>query len=84
MSDAIIVAIISGVFSLCGVIIGVLQAQKKTENTIRTNQAVTDTKLEELTREVRRHNNFAERMPYVEAQISEIDKRLSKVEQKND
>lgn len=43
-------------------------------------QAVTETKIEELTREVRKHNNFAERMPVVEEQIKVINQRLDKVE----
>lgn len=43
-------------------------------------QAVTDTKIEELTREVRAHNNFAQRMPVVENDIKTIYKRLDKVE----
>lgn len=43
-------------------------------------QAVTDTKLEELTREVRKHNNFAERMPVVEEQIKTIYKKLDRLE----
>lgn len=43
-------------------------------------QAVTETKIEELTREVRKHNNFAERMPVVEEQIKVIHQRLDKVE----
>lgn len=43
-------------------------------------QAVTETKIEELTREVRKHNGFAERMPVVEEQIKAINQRLDKVE----
>ena len=61
MSESIIVALISGGLTLLGVLI----ANSRT-------QAVTDTKLEELTREVREHNNFAKRMPVVEEQIKTI------------
>ena len=43
-------------------------------------QAVTETKIEELTREVRKHNGFAERMPVVEEQIKAINQRLDKIE----
>ena len=43
-------------------------------------QAVTETKIEELTREVRKHNNFAERMPVVEEQIKTINQRLDRFE----
>ena len=64
MND-IIVALITGGVTLCGVLI----ANSK-------SQAVTDTKLEELTREVREHNNFAKRMPVVEEQIKNIGKEI--------
>lgn len=69
MSESIIVALISGGLTL----IGVLVANTKT-------QAVTDTKLEELTREVREHNNFAKRMPVVEEQIKVINHRIDDLE----
>ena len=66
MSEAIIVALITGGLSLVGVVITNLAAARKNEAAIRTAQAVTDTKLEELTREVREHNNFAHRVPVLE------------------
>jgi len=50
------------------------------ENKLTTAQAVTDTKMDELTREVREHNNFARRMPVVEEKIDALEKRLDKVE----
>lgn len=71
MSEAIIVAIISGVLTLAGVLIANGRAQ-----------AVTETKIEELTREVREHNNFARRMPVVEEQIKVINHRISDLEGK--
>ena len=46
------------------------------------SQAVTETKLDELTREVREHNNFARRMPVVEEQIKDLDRRLSALERR--
>lgn len=55
-------------------LVGVLIANSKT-------QAVMDTKLEELTREVREHNNFAKRMPVVEEQIKVINHRISDLEE---
>lgn len=64
--EAIIGSIITGSISLIGVIVTIMNANKKTENQLKTNQAVTDTKIEELTREVREHNGFARRMPVVE------------------
>ena len=54
---------------------------RKTEKAAAVAQAVTDTKLEELTREVRSHNNFAQRMPVVEEQIKVIHHRLHNLEQ---
>ena len=69
MSDAILVAIITGVTTLGGVLV----ANSR-------NQAVTDTKLAELTREVREQNNFAKRMPVVEEQIKVINHRIKDLE----
>ena len=80
MADAIIVAIISGGAALLGTIITSLTQARRTENNIRMSQAVTDTKLEELTREVREHNNFARRMPVVEEQIKVMNHRVSDLE----
>ena len=71
--ENIIVALITGGITL----IGVLIANSK-------SQAVTDTKLEELTREVREHNNFARRMPVVEEQIKSMNHRITDVERKED
>lgn len=76
----IIVSIVSGAFTLIGVIISVFSASKKTAQTIDKQQAVFDTKLTELTREVREHNNFARRMPVVEEQIKVINHRIDDLE----
>lgn len=72
MTEAIIVAVITGMLSLCGVLV----SNRKT-------QAVTETKIEELTREVREHNNFARRMPVVEEQIKVINHRIADLENEN-
>lgn len=80
--DAIIAAVASGVLSLCGVIITNAQSNKKIEHQLKTTQAVTNCKIEELTREVREHNNFAKRMPVVEEQIKVINHRIQDLEQK--
>ena len=72
MSEAVLVAIISGVLTLAGVIVANGRAQ-----------AVTDAKMEELTREVREHNHFARRMPVVEEQIKTIHRRLGELEERN-
>lgn len=80
MQEAIIAAIISGGAALLGTIITNLASARKTENNIRTSQAVTETKIDELTREVREHNNFARRMPVVEEQIKVINHRVTDLE----
>ncbi len=82
MTEAIVVALITGSLTLVGVIITCITTSNKTEATIRINQAVTDTKLNDLTVEVRKHNNFAQRMPVVEQQISSILRRLDKLEER--
>ena len=69
--DAIVVALISGAVTLLGVLIANSRSQ-----------AVTETKLDELTREVREHNNFARRMPVVEEQIKVINHRIGDLESK--
>lgn len=83
MSEAIIVALISGGLSLAGVVITCMATAKKNEATMKVSQAVTDTKIDELTREVRLHNNFAQRMPVVEEQIKVINHRLEDLEHPN-
>ena len=80
MSEAIIVALITGSLSLAGVMISNLAAARKNASVLQTQQAVTDTKIEDLTREVRAHNHFAQRMPVVEEQIKVINHRLSDLE----
>jgi len=80
MSEAVIVAIITGGLTLIGTVITVLSTSRKTTDEMRINQAVTDTKIEELTREVRTHNNFAARMPVVEEQIKVINHRIADLE----
>lgn len=76
----IIVALITGGLALVGVIITNIMSGRRTEQKIETAQAVTDTKLDELTREVREHNNFARRMPVVEEQIKGINRRIADLE----
>ena len=81
MSEAIVTALITGGLSLVGVVVTCLATAKKNENAMKVAQAVTDTKIEELTREVREHNGFARRMPVVEEQIKVINHRIGDLEQ---
>ena len=71
MDTAIITAIITGGVTLSGVLISNSKAQ-----------AVTDTKLEELTREVREHNNFAKRVPVLEEKMKVCEHRIEDLEDK--
>ena len=80
--ESVISAIIAGGLALIGTVITVSSGQKKTEQRLQTAQAVTDCKIDELTREVREHNNFAKRMPVVEEQIKVINHRLADLEKK--
>ena len=80
MSEAIITALITGGLSLVGVVITCLVTARRSETALRISQAVTDTKIDELTRAGREHNGFARRMPVVEEQIKVINHRISDLE----
>lgn len=80
MNEGIIVAVITGLLTLVGTIITVVLGNNKSMAAIEKNQAVTDTKLDNLTDEVKRHNNFAQRIPVIETQIQNLDNRVSKLE----
>ena len=86
MSDAVIVAIISGICSLVVGVVSAVISAKATGNDVQKRmeiaQAVTDTKLDELTREVREHNNFARRMPVLEEQMKVANHRITDLEKK--
>ena len=80
MSEAIIVAIITSGVSLLGVIFSNSTTAKNMDAKLDKQQAVTETKLEELTREVRAHNNFAQRIPVLEEQIKVANHRIADLE----
>lgn len=80
MSEAIIVALITGGLSLIGVLISNSRAAQNMDAKLEKQQAITDTKLDELTREVRAHNNFAQRIPVMEEQIKMANHRISNLE----
>lgn len=80
MSDAILVAIITGSLSLLGIIYSSGKSANKVDAKLDKQQAVIETKLNELTREVREHNNFARRVPVVEEQIKVINHRIEDLE----
>ena len=76
----IIVAVITGVATVLTVVLTNIQTSRSRNARLDKSQAVTETKLEELTREVREHNGFARRMPVVEEQIREINHRIEDLE----
>ena len=78
--ESILVALITGGLSLVGVILSNAATSRRMTNQLEKQQAVTDTKLEELTREVREHNNFARRVPVIEEQIKVANHRISDLE----
>ena len=80
MSEAIIVAIITGGLSLIGVIVSNNRTAQSMDAKLDKQQAVTETKLEELTREVRTHNNFAQRVPVLEEQMRVANHRIADLE----
>jgi hypothetical protein len=82
MTEAILVALITGGLSLIGVVATCLTTYRKTQAAAQVAQAVTDLKLEELTREVREHNNFAKRMPVVEHELKVLGHRITVLEGK--
>lgn len=70
--ETLIAAIITGGLALVGVIITNMMSNRNIENKLVTAQAVTDTKIEALTNEVRRHNNFAEKIPVIENDVAQL------------
>lgn len=83
MDNSIIVALITGGLSLVGVIMSNMSSNKKIENQLNVQQAVTDTKIEELTREVRAHNNFAQRVPVLEEKMKVVNHRIDDLEKRS-
>ena len=82
MTEGIIIAIITGGLTLIGVIISNLASARKTQATIETKIEVQNTKIDELTREVRLHNNFAQRVPILEEQMKVANNRIKDLEGK--
>jgi len=80
MTDIILTTLISSAATLIGTIITVIVSYNKTNNKIMINQAITDTKLEALTEEVKSHNDFARRIPVIEEKLKVSDHRLTDLE----
>lgn len=75
MSDAILVALITGGISLIGTIITVLAANRKTATEIKVSQAIMEQNIAELTREVRIHNSYVTRVPVLEEKVANLERR---------
>ena len=90
MSEAVIVALITGVFAVIAQLLIAKQSSKelytkldkeselsdaRLDAKLEKHQAVTDTKIEELTREVREHNNFARRVPVLEEKVANLERK---------
>lgn len=82
MTSEIIVALITAAGGVLAVMLTNANSNKKMENQIKIAQAVTDVKIDELTREVRKHNEFAERMPVLEEQMKVANHRIDDLEKK--
>lgn len=78
--NEIIIALITGGLSLAGVIYSNKASEARINHQLEIRQAITDTKIEELTREVREHNNFARRMPVVETKIEDIKGDITRLQ----
>ena len=82
MTEGITIAVITGLFSFGASLLANSSSNKKLVTDLKIevtkNQAITDTKIDELTREVREHNNFAKRMPVVENEIKHIEDEIKK------
>ena len=80
MNEAVIAALIAAGASILSNVILSSKNSREIDHKLETHQAVTDTKLDELTREVREHNNFARRMPVLEEKISVANHRIEYME----
>ena len=82
MPDAVVVAIISGLLTLAGTIITVVETNKKTTRAYETSQAVIEERVKNLTEEVRKHNGFAEKIPVLAEKIEVANHRIADLESK--
>lgn len=74
------VSILTSLITLTGVVISNSRSKRDMQQRLEIAQAVTDTKIDELTREVRQHNHFAQRVPVVEEQLKVVNHRIKDLE----
>ena len=77
----VIVALITGGFSILAVVLTNNHANNKMQSEMKTTQAVTDERIKELTREVRTHNDFATRIPLLEQEVKNLKKKVAALEE---
>lgn len=80
--ETIITALITGGLALIGVIITNASSNKAIENNLKIAQAVTDTKIESLTEEVRKHNDFALKIPVIENRLTQVEREVHELKSK--
>jgi hypothetical protein len=80
MGESIIVAVITGGLSLVGVVLTSMATARKQEQAQAVAQAVTDTKIDNLTQEVRQHNGFAQKIPVLQAKYDNLESRVKDLE----
>lgn len=80
MGESILVAVITGGLSLIGVVITSLATARKQEQAQAVAQAVTETKIDNLTQEVRQHNGFAQKIPVLEARVKNLEHKVEELE----
>lgn len=77
--ESIISSIIAGGMALVGVIFTTMQSNKQIENKLTTSQAVTDTKIESLTEEVKRHNEYWMKIPVIEHRLDNLEQKMNEM-----
>lgn len=82
LDSSVLVALITGSVTLLGTAMTVRAGNRKTQEMLKLNQAIQEERITELTREVRKHNGFAERIPRVEAKIEVLEEKVEKLEEK--
>ncbi len=78
----IIIALITGICSVIGVIVTTSASNRKLQHQLEVNQAVVNTKIENLTEEVRKHNNFTVRVPILEEQVATLQEEIKELKHK--
>ena len=79
----VIVAIITGGLSLVGVVITNMNGNKQIESKLMVAQGITDTKIDQLTKEVKQFTDYADRLPRIETRLDNIEKRIDKMDNDN-